>query len=214
MPTARPTRGARIWATRSPVTAPGTKAGRRSCSRAAPTTARWGRPWGSISRATRHWPWTRTWGSGSPPGTGPAGAQRPRRPGDEGFREITYRINGGFNGWNDRLEKYNRAKAVLGVDKRRSRKIKCNFVAVGEKDSRVAHQAAAILNKRGIRATVTVDDGVRVLGDVFADEPLGKRQMIVVGRPALDALTAEVRKFVLYPANLSKTDYVSAVGKS
>jgi predicted chitinase len=133
---------------------------------------------------------------------------------DDGFKEITYRINGGYNGYTDRLEKYNRAKAVLGVDKRRSRRIKCNFVAVGELDSRIAHQAAAILNKRGIRATVTVDDGVKLLGDVFADEPLGTRQMIVVGRPALDALTAEARKFALYPPDLSKTDFVSAAGKS
>lgn len=133
---------------------------------------------------------------------------------DGGFKEITYRINGGYNGYQDRLEKFNRAKAVLGVDKRRSRKIKCNFVAVGEPDSRIAHQAAAILNKRDIRATVTVDDGVKVLGDVFADEPLGTRQMIVVGRPALDALTAETRKFVLYPPDLSRTDFVSAAGKS
>jgi hypothetical protein len=133
---------------------------------------------------------------------------------DDGFKEITYRINGGYNGYTDRLEKYNRAKAVLGVDKRRSRRIKCNFVAVGELDSRIAHQAAAILNKHGIRATVTVDDGVKVLGDVFADEPLGARQMIVVGRPALDALTAEARKFALYPPDLSRTDFVSAAGKS
>lgn len=133
---------------------------------------------------------------------------------DGGFKEITYRINGGYNGYTDRLEKYNRAKAVLGVDKRRSRKIKCNFVAVGELDARIAHQAAAILNKRDIRATVTVDDGVKVLGDIFADEPLGTRQMIVVGRPALDALTAEARKFALYPPDLSRTDFVSAAGKS
>jgi predicted chitinase len=133
---------------------------------------------------------------------------------DEGFKEITYRINGGYNGYTDRLEKYNRAKAVLGVDRRRSRRIKCNFVSVGELDSRIAHQAAAVLNKRGICASVTVDDGVKVLGDVFADEPLGARQMIVVGRPALDALTAEARKFALYPPDLSKTDFVSAAGKS
>ena len=132
---------------------------------------------------------------------------------DDGFKEITCRINGGYNGYTDRLEKYNRAKAVLGVDKRRSGRIKCNFVAVGELDSRIAHQAAAILNKRGIRATVTVDDGVKVLGDVFADEPLGTRQMIVVGRPALDALTAEARKFALFPPDLSKTDFVPAAGK-
>ena len=100
------------------------------------------------------------------------------------------------------------------MDKRRSRRIKCNIVAVGELDSRIAHQAAAILNQRGIRATVTVDDGVKVLGDVFADEPLGTRQMIVVGRPALDALTAEAREFALFPPDLSKTDFVSAAGKS
>ena len=31
------------------------------------------------------------------------------------FRAITKRINGGYNGWDDRLAAYNRAKKVLGV---------------------------------------------------------------------------------------------------
>ena len=100
------------------------------------------------------------------------------------------------------------------MDKYRSRRIKCNFIAVGELDSRIAHQAAAIMNKRAIRATVTVDDGMKVLGDVFADEPLGARQMLVVGRPALNALTAEVRKFALYPPDLSRTGFAAVAGKS
>ena len=31
------------------------------------------------------------------------------------FREITRKVNGGYNGWDDRLAAYNRAKKVLGV---------------------------------------------------------------------------------------------------
>lgn len=34
---------------------------------------------------------------------------------EEAFRKITKKINGGYNGWEDRLKYWNRAKIILGV---------------------------------------------------------------------------------------------------
>ena len=72
-PTARPTKGARIWATSSPVTDRGTRGGARSCSREGPTTVRREGRWAWTWRGTPTSPRSRGWGSESRCGSGAVG---------------------------------------------------------------------------------------------------------------------------------------------
>ncbi len=93
-------------------------------------------------------------------------------------------------------------------------KLKPNFVAVGKPDRTAAFMAASVCERRGFPATVTVErDGVRAFDQIFSREDLGTRQMIVVGKPALDALLPDSRQRVFNPYRPGESDYIGAVGK-
>jgi predicted chitinase len=142
--------------------------------------------------------------------------------GDAGVESVTFAINGGYFGLADRRVRYFEAKRVLDVYGAQGGPIECNLAAVGVKDARIAHEAAAELNKLGVDATVTV--GVANVGALAAtlhDEALGTRQMLVVGKPCYDALAdtekGDLRTFISDPpARLGEqdSDYFNCVGRS
>ncbi len=91
-----------------------------------------------------------------------------------------------------------------------------NLAAVDAADIEAAYAAAKVLVRRGFAGcTVWIGEGgVKALDKDFAKEPLGTRQMIVVGKPAYDALPPMSRPNVLYPYAPDRSDYVGAVGES
>jgi predicted chitinase len=142
--------------------------------------------------------------------------------GDAGVEPVTYAVDDGYLGIADRRTHYFEVKRVLDMYGSQGGQIKCNLAAVGVKDARIAHEAAAELNKLGVDATVTVGvANVRVLAATFYDETLGTRQMLVVGKPCYDALAdtdnGDLRRFVGDPpASLGEqeSDYLNCVGRS
>ncbi len=87
-----------------------------------------------------------------------------------------------------------------------------HLVAVGKLDAQVAFLAAAVLADKFAVGIKLGADSIKQFDTVFSKEPLGTRQMIVVGGPAHQALLD--KSLVLYPADLTKSDYIGAVGKN
>ena len=136
--------------------------------------------------------------------------------GDAGFDEITRRVNGGFNGYEDRLAYYRRAKEVLGTEGgTRLAFPKIIIAASGRVDGMVAHLMAATLAEAGIDAFVADEDNIAAAHADCWPRPVGSNHFLVVGSPALSALPPEAQKVVLpwTPANEKKTDYRNLVGK-
>lgn len=138
--------------------------------------------------------------------------------GDAGFDEITRRVNGGFNGYEDRLAYYTRAKEVLGIERGGTTLVfpKIIIAAASRLDGMVAHLMAATLDEANIEAFVADENNIAAANADCWPRPVGSNHFLVVGSPALKALPAEAQKVVLpwTPANEKKTDYRNLVGKS
>ncbi len=98
---------------------------------------------------------------------------------------------------------------------KKPRRIKPNLVAVGQKDEEAMHAAAVVFRRRGFFVeTVAGAQAVEGFDRTFSKEPLGLRQMIVVGGPALGALLPDSRRLVYGRWRPRKSDYIGAVGRN
>ena len=137
--------------------------------------------------------------------------------GDAGFDEITRRVNGGFNGYEDRLAYYRRAKEILGTEGgTRLAFPKIIITAASRLDGMVAHLMAATLAEAGHNSFVADETNIAAAHADCWPRPVGSNHFLVVGAPALKALPADARKVVLpwTPANEKKTDYRNLVGSN
>lgn len=88
-----------------------------------------------------------------------------------------------------------------------------NLAAVGQADETAAFVLASEIRKAGIGVTVTNGaDSVYALAKMMRPEPLGYRQLWVLGGPALDAC-GDYGDLANWPAS-PKTDYYDLAGKS
>jgi putative chitinase len=122
-----------------------------------------------------------------------------------------------MNGWPERKAAYERAMRILpetGPVAPKKPRLKPNLVAVGQLDEEAMHAAALVFRWRGFDVTSTRgEDGVAAFDGIFGTEPLGTRQMVVIGGPALRALAPASQAWVQQPANLEVSDYIGAVGE-
>jgi putative chitinase len=143
------------------------------------------------------------------------------------FKKVCAIINTGSewgepNGLADRLHFYDRAKRVLSKDMSGAGRIRngynydglpyINLAAVGAADETAAFALATEIRRTGIGVTVT--NGARNVGPlarVIYDEPLGYRQLWILGEPALDACGAygDLANWPISP----KTDYYNLAGR-
>lgn len=138
--------------------------------------------------------------------------------GDAGFDAITYRVNGGYNGYEDRLAYYNRAKTVLGTGGGGGGRVsfaKTILAAGNDADGRIASLMQFVLAGRGVRADVVREWAIGEAHAACQAAPVGAFDFAVIGRPALEKLPAATRPYVLpdTSANRKKTDYRALVGK-
>lgn len=130
--------------------------------------------------------------------------------------------NGEPNGMADRLAFYDRAKRVLAKETggagasrngcNHDGRPYINLAAVGQADETLAFALAMEIRKAGIGVTVTNGrDNVQALAARIYKEPMGYRQMWIIGGPALDAC-GEYAEYARWPPG--KTDYYDLAGKS
>lgn len=132
-----------------------------------------------------------------------AGAGNPELGIDNGYYA---KVRARHDVWKQRL-------AGVGAKPARPR-LKPNLVAVGQLDEEAMHAAALVFRRRGFDVTSTRgEDGVSAFDGIFGTEPLGTRQMVVIGGPALRALAPASRAWVYNPPKLDVSDYVGAVGE-
>ena len=144
----------------------------------------------------------------------------------------TGRATGTPNHWTERLTFYDKAKRVLsnGSGGRPDRgkpdreelerdgfngrgRAYINLAAVGEADETAAFVLAAEIRRAGVGVTVTNGaDDVYALAKKIRPEPLGSRQLWILGSPALEAC-GEYGDLANWPVSL-RTDYYDLAGKS
>ena len=144
----------------------------------------------------------------------------------------TGRADGTPNHWTERLTYYDKAKRVLAngsggkPDREKPDREKLdregfnrkgqpyiNLAAVGEADETAAFVLAAEIRRAGIGVTVTNGaDNVYALAKKIRPEPLGSRQVWVIGTPALEAC-GEYGDLANWPVS-PKTDYYDLAGKN
>jgi predicted chitinase len=130
--------------------------------------------------------------------------------------------NGEPNGMADRLYFYDRAKSVLSTSMRGRVASRngynydglplINLAAAGQADETMAFILAAEIRNAGIGVTVTNGrENVYALAKKIRNEPLGYRQLWIMGDPALEACGeyAELANWPISP----KTDYYNLAGR-
>lgn len=136
----------------------------------------------------------------------------------------TGRADGAPNHLTERLHFYDRAKRVLasgaGVPSKSLDRNGfnqdglpyINIAAVGQADETAAFALATEIRRAGIGVSVTTGaEQVYALAKKIRPEPIGYRQMWILGQPALDAC-GDYRELANWPVS-SKTDYYDLAGK-
>lgn len=141
--------------------------------------------------------------------------------GRSGFDTITYRINGGYNGYNDRWAHYNRARAALPTDITVEGSGGSHvfeqvvFAAGGRADAALCHIAAAAMERLGVDATVADSENLDAAFAACQATPIGTFDFFVVGGPAKNKLPGWLGKHI-HPAKDQKrerkSDYIGCVG--
>ena len=144
----------------------------------------------------------------------------------DNFRAVAAIINTGQpnkvpNHWLERLRFYDRAKRVLsggpsvtrGDGFNRDGLPYINLAAVGQADETAAFALAEGIRRAGIGVTVINGvDNVYAFAEEIRPEPLGYRQLWIMGQPALDAC-GDYGDLANWPAS-PETDYYNLAGRS
>lgn len=135
---------------------------------------------------------------------------------DASIRAVTYAINGGYNGLEDRTRRYYQAKEVLSgrteADEGEMVFRKIILSHATHRDGALACIAAAVLHDHNKTSTVADAQNIGPANALCWSEPVGSREFVVIGEAAKRRLPDEVHRWIgMVP---SRSDYRDAIGKN
>jgi predicted chitinase len=131
------------------------------------------------------------------------------------FDTITYRINGGYNGYADRRDRLAIASRVLSPNFKIGGTVnfrKIILAAASHDDNQLVAEAYKALHRAGLSSSPVDGESIAVANAVCWMEPVESREFVVVGNNAKAALPYEVREYIGKPVN--ESDYRDAVGRT